>query len=302
MYVKRKGKVMKKITINKKKLTVKGIMAIVLVGIMSVLIVGYFLTRGMKPEQSKVLVNTNEGTDQSQSDEAEADTAEAPVIEETPIAGEEENTEADETTTAPEEPTTARSKALIAGIDDENNWTVAIISVNYPLPDKYTPKLAAALPSSNIELDARIVQYYQQMYAAAKQAGCILTPYSGYHSYSLQETTYTRKLNFYLSQGLSEEEAKAQTNKKILPAGCSEHNAGIAVDIVSASADFVNTKEYQWLRDNAHNYGFVLRYPEEKEALTGVSFQPWHWRFVGVENAQKMVSANQCLEEFLGIV
>ena len=287
---------MKKIVLNKKNLTVKGIMAIILAVMMSVLVIGYFATRNLKPKKGNV-ITPPASTETTTAVQSEDEITPEDIGE--PIEGEEGGT-ADETTT--QEPTTARSKALIAKIDDENNWTVAIIGLNYPLPENYTPRLANALVSSNIEIDHRICQYYQQMYQAAKEAGCILTPYSGYHSYSLQETTYKRKVSFYTGQGLSEEDAKFQANKKILPAGCSEHNAGIAIDIVSASSDFENTKEYQWLVDNAHNYGFILRYPEDKEAITGVDFQPWHWRFVGVENAKKMKDANQCLEEYLGIV
>lgn len=285
---------MKKIVLNKKNLTVKGIMAVALIVIMAALIIGYFATKNIKPEKNKSLtyVDTSESTTQELTEaETESITDENGKTVEVP-----------ETEPVTAEPTTARSKALIAGITDENNWPVAIIGINYPLPDEYTPKLSPALTSSGIELDFRICQYYQQMYEAAKQAGCILTPYSGYHSYSLQESTYNRKVSFYTGQGLSKEEAEAQANKKILPAGCSEHNAGLAIDIVSASSDFENTKEYQWLVDNAHNYGFILRYPADKETITGVDFQPWHWRFVGVENAKKMKQSNECLEEFLGIV
>ena len=283
---------MKKVVLNKKNLTVKGIMALALTVIMAALIIGYFATKNLKPEKSKTL---------SYADATESSTEEASETE--PVTDENgETVEVPEAEAVTEEPTTARAKALIAEITDENNWPVAIIGINYPLPDGYTPKLASAVTSSGIELDFRICQYYQQMYDAAKQAGCILTPYSGYHSYSLQESTYNRKVSFYTGQGLSKEDAEAQANKKILPAGCSEHNAGMAIDIVSASSDFENTKEYQWLVDNAQNYGFVLRYPADKEAITGVDFQPWHWRFVGVENAKKMKQSNQCLEEFLGIV
>ena len=171
-----------------------------------------------------------------------------------------------------------------------------------PLPDKYTPSLSDAVDGSTVKLDSRVSEHYREMYNAAKQAGCILTPYSGYHSYSLQESTYNRKFNYYISQGYSEEQATAETQRKTLPAGCSEHNAGICIDIVSASSDFVNTKEYQWLCDNAANYGFILRYPENKQEITGVNYQPWHWRYVGVEAAKEMAQSGQCLEEYLGIV
>ena len=139
------------------------------------------------------------------------------------------------------------------------------------------------------------------MYAAAKLSGCVLTPYSGYHSYALQETNYNRKVNFYVNQGISAEEANQKASAQVLPAGCSEHNAGIAMDIVSASSDFINTKEYKWLCENAHNYGFILRYPEDKTAITGMNFEPWHWRYVGTQAAKEMKEKNQCLEEYLGL-
>lgn len=139
------------------------------------------------------------------------------------------------------------------------------------------------------------------MYAAAKLSGCVLTPYSGYHTYALQETTYTRKVNFYVNKGMSAEEANQKASAQVLPAGCSEHNAGLSMDIVSASSDFINTKEYKWLCENAHNYGFILRYPEDKTAITGMNFEPWHWRYVGTQAAKEMKEKNQCLEEYLGL-
>ena len=97
-------------------------------------------------------------------------------------------------------------------------------------------------------------------------------------------------------------QAEALAKRKIAPAGCSESNSGLAVDIVSASNDFENTKEFQWLQDNAYKYGFVLRYPKDKEDITGVDYQPWHWRYVGEYAAGKMHEQNLCLEEYLGIV
>jgi D-alanyl-D-alanine carboxypeptidase len=278
---------MKQITVNNRIGKVKLVLAAVLAGIMLILILGYFLTKDLKPGHDSVL---------TEPDTHQQETAETAENSETPEEGEEST----EPTTA--EPTTARAKALIVSVSDEENWHLAIVGVNYPLPDRYTPNLSEAVEGSAVKLDARAATHYREMYNAAKGAGCILTPYSGYHSYSLQESTYTRKLNYYISQGMTEEQAAAETQKKVLPAGCSEHNAGLCMDIVSASSDFVNTKEFQWLCDNAANYGFILRYPENKQEITGVSYQPWHWRYVGVDAAKEMAQSGQCLEEYLGIV
>ncbi len=293
---------MKQITVSKRTFKVKAILAAVLAGIMLILIVGYAFTKDMKPQKDLTsgVTNANEvGSAQPAGEEnTEQNTeqnADAP-------AQTDENGGQPQTEPQTAEPTTAKRKAMLVDINDAENWALAIIGVNYPLPDRYAPNLSEAVDGSSVKLDSRVATHYREMYNAAKQAGCILTPYSGYRTYSLQESTYTRKLNYYISQGYTEEQAAAETQKKTLPAGCSEHNAGLCMDIVSASSDFVNTKEFQWLCDNAMNYGFVLRYPENKQEITGVNYQPWHWRFVGVEAAKEMAQNNQCLEEYLGIV
>ena len=288
---------MKPVTVNKRTFKVKAILAAVLAGIMLILIVGYAFTKDMKPQKdltSGVTKNTEDESTQPAGEENATEPAQTEPAD--------ENGEQPQTEPQTAEPTTAKRKAMIVDINDAENWALAMIGVNYPLPDKYSPNLSEAVDGSSVKLDSRVATHYREMYNAAKQAGCILTPYSGYHTYSLQESTYTRKLNYYISQGYSEEQAAAETQKKTLPAGCSEHNAGLCMDIVSASSDFVNTKEFQWLCDNAMNYGFVLRYPENKQEITGVNYQPWHWRFVGVEAAKEMAQNNQCLEEYLGIV
>ena len=140
------------------------------------------------------------------------------------------------------------------------------------------------------------------MYNAALTEDVILTPYSGYCGYQRQKTIYDNKVQAFILQGLPEDEAKQNAEKRVEPAGCSENGAGLAVDVISASAGFSSTNEYKWLVANAHNYGFVLRYPEDKTEITGMIYQPWHWRYVGIEVATEMKENNLCLEEFLGAV
>ncbi len=232
-------------------------------------------------------------------------TVSQPVEETSQPAAEPETQEEQQTTQPVSEPSTtstdAPKTAQIFSITDTDNWFLAIINTEHPLPDGYVPTLSAVIETSNIQIDSRISSYYSQMYLAAKQSGCILTPYSAYHTYSLQESTYSRKVNYYINQGLSSEQAKEKASQSVLPAGCSEHNAGISVDIVSASTDFANTKEYLWLCENAQDYGFILRYPENKTDITGVNFEPWHWRYVGTEAAKEIKKSGQCLEEYLGL-
>lgn len=179
------------------------------------------------------------------------------------------------------------------------NWELTLVNLSHILPENYVPSLSAAVSGSSVKMDSRAAAEYQKMYDAAKKDDCVLTPYSGYVSISRQNDNYLRKVNYFISQGLSEAEAKNRASAIILPGGCSEHNLGLSMDIVSASTDFAATKEFKWLVKNAVDYGFVLRYPENKVQITGVNYQPWHWRYVGIEAAKAMAASGQCFEEYL---
>lgn len=276
----------KKKRIKKSTLRVKLILLGCLCVIMIPLILGYVVVHGKTPSVTEQPSSSAETISQQSEPVSETESAAEPAA-------------SAETTTAK---SNSKKQAIIVSPADADNWFLSIINIQYKLPDGYAPALAAAVSGSSVELDARVAPYYQEMYNAAKADGCVLTPYSGYRSYSLQESNYERKVNYYVSQGLSAEEAAAKTCERIFPAGCSEHNAGLSMDIVSASSDFVNTKEYQWLLDNAYKYGFVLRYPENKSTITGIISEPWHWRYVGAAAAKEMKENNQCLEEYLGLV
>ena len=99
--------------------------------------------------------------------------------------------------------------------------------------------------------------------------------------------------------GKEEKEAVNEAVTSVNIPASSEHNAGLSVDIISRDADFADTEEYKWLLSNAHKYGFILRYPENKVKATGVEFKPYHWRFVGINAAKEMKKTGQCLEEYL---
>lgn len=276
--------------ISKRALRTKIVLLIILAVIMVPLIILYKSVGDTTPKIKLYDRNQTESSSENQ----EAQTAEPQTESQTEPAAEEPQA-------VPETKTAEKKPATIIPITDAEKWNLAIINTKYPLPDSYAPTLSNAISGSNIQPDSRVSERYAEMYAAAKLSGCVLTPYSGYHSYALQETTYNRKVNFYVNQGISAEEANQKASAQVLPAGCSEHNAGLAMDIVSASSDFINTKEYKWLCENAHNYGFILRYPEDKTAITGMNFEPWHWRYVGTQAAKEMKEKNQCLEEYLGL-
>lgn len=272
--------------ISKRALRTKIILLVILAVIMVPLIILYKSVGDTTPKIKLYDRNQTESSSENQEEQtAEPQTEPA----------------AEEPQAVPEKTAAEKKPATVIPITDVEKWNLAIINTKYPLPDSYVPTLSNAINGSNIQLDSRVSEHYAEMYAAAKLSGCVLTPYSGYHTYALQENTFNRKVNFYVNKGMSAEEANQKASTQVLPAGCSEHNAGLAMDIVSASSDFINTKEYKWLCENAHNYGFILRYPEGKTAITGMNFEPWHWRYVGTQAAKEMKEKNQCLEEYLGL-
>lgn len=224
-----------------------------------------------------------------------------------------ETTADTETTTQPEVTTATVTKPLVVEEDipgntaypsDDASWKLICLNKNRYIGSSVEKSINLSYVAGSGELmDSRAARAYEQMYDAAAAEGIYLTPCSGYRSYSTQKRLYYEFYYEYINQGYSSEEAHALTSKRRNPPGSSEHNIGICMDIIcaSSSANFQNTQAYAWLDANAHNYGFILRYPADKVAVTGVKYEPWHWRYVGVENAAAIKNSGLCLEEYLGV-
>ena len=184
-----------------------------------------------------------------------------------------------------------------------SDWRMILVNRDYILPEGYKPKLANAVDSgySDVYLDERVAPYYNEMYKAAYKDGIHLVPISGYRSVDRQERNFENKIDYYMDKGYSKVEATQKAATIILPPGTSEHNAGLAMDICSLEQNFEDTEEFEWLCENAADYGFILRYPEDKQDVTKIIYEPWHWRYVGVDAAKAMKASGECLEEYLGI-
>ncbi|MBR5113096.1 MAG: M15 family metallopeptidase [Clostridia bacterium] len=182
------------------------------------------------------------------------------------------------------------------------NWQMVLVNRHYIIRKDYKPQLAHAVTgdSNSKYLDYRVAPHYNEMYLAAAKDGIYLTTVSGYRSYELQKNNFENKINKYINQGYTRVAATQAAAKIILPPGTSEHNAGLAMDIISLEQSFENSKAFKWLQAHAQDYGFILRYPKDKEAITEIIYEPWHWRYVGVENARKIKASGLCLEEYLG--
>jgi len=135
-----------------------------------------------------------------------------------------------------------------------------------------------------------------------KNANGQLNVMSGYRSYAYQEQIFNTYVQEKIDDGMSEDDAIREVLTFSAMPGTSEHQTGLCVDmhtLSSADESFKNTSEYKWLKENAHKFGFIIRFPSGKEDITGYSFEPWHYRYVGVYHATKIYQSGLCLEEYL---
>lgn len=165
---------------------------------------------------------------------------------------------------------------------------------------KINSKFTSGADSSKY-LDSRIVDKFNAMCQAALNDGVSLISVSAYRTYSYQNTLYNNRVNRCMNENssLSREEAKKIAATIVAVPGTSEHHLGLAVDINSVEETFENTKAFRWLQENAADYGFIMRYPKDKQHITKIIYEPWHYRYVGVEHAKEMLRLDMCMEEYL---
>lgn len=187
-------------------------------------------------------------------------------------------------------------------ISDAQSWELLLVNAEHPVPDGYS-FIESALPNGRV-VDERIYDALGEMLSACRAAGLSPVVCSAYRSEERQAELFAEKVSELQRAGLSEEEAERQAEQTLSPPGCSEHQTGLAVDIVSEryqllDAHQAETAEQQWLMAHCAEYGFVLRYPEGSEAVTGVAYEPWHYRYVGRAAAAEMTARGLTLEEYL---
>ena len=202
----------------------------------------------------------------------------------------------------PEATPSATPEPTKAPATTEQDWKMRLVNANNPLPEGFEPELATL--ANGKQFDARAIDSLNAMLADAKAAGLSPLVCSAYRSIARQDELFNQMKQDYMAKGMTEAEAYAKTATIRTPHGCSEHSSGLAADIVAVDYQrlddgYENTPEAQWLHAHAAEYGFILRYPKGKEAVTGIIAEPWHFRYVGVENAQKIKDSGLCLEEYL---
>lgn len=177
-----------------------------------------------------------------------------------------------------------------------SEWNLILVNRDYRIPDDYKPQLMEL--SNGERIDERIYPDLQKMFDDMRAEGIYPFVRSGYRTDDEQRKIILDKAAEYLKQGYSFLQAAEKTQEIAAPVGSSEHQTGLAVDI-NADLDRCELWEvYGWLSDNAHKYGFILRYPQDKTELTGIAYEPWHYRYVGQRAAQYIYENNLCLEEY----
>lgn len=186
-----------------------------------------------------------------------------------------------------------------------NDWKLILVNKENYLPDNYEVKLKTI--NGNMKVDERIYNDLKNMLNDAKKENLDLLICSSYRSTSKQKKLFNDKIKEYKNKGYSDEEAYKEASYWVLIPGTSEHETGLSVDIVSIDNQVLDenqekTKEQKWLIENSYKYGFILRYPTNKKDITGVNYEPWHYRYVGKENALQIKKLNVCLEEYIEIL
>lgn len=183
----------------------------------------------------------------------------------------------------------------------DDDWSLILINKKHLIPEDYTFELAVI--KGAIKTDARVVPHVKDLLLAAKEDGVTILICSPYRDPERQKMLFARKMKFYTKKGYSESEAYDLASQTVAIPGTSEHEAGLAFDFISddysmLDAGFADTDAGRWLKENAADYGFILRYPLGKEKITEIEFEPWHYRYVGVDAAKEIMSRGITLEEY----
>jgi D-alanyl-D-alanine carboxypeptidase len=185
---------------------------------------------------------------------------------------------------------------------DTSLWNLILVNPDNYIPENFT--IDKAQVQGNYYLDSRVAPLAVQMISDAKKEGIELQICSSIRDIELQKRLFNNKINDLINEGYSKEEAERVAATIVAVPGTSEHHTGLAMDIVTPSyqrlnSGYAKTDAAKWLKANAANYGFILRYPEDKTDITKIIFEPWHYRYVGIEYASFIMSQGICFEEFI---
>ena len=273
---------------QKKRLIGLAVVVILLIGLI------FFTVKGMKGLlENKEKENTDSSSSASQSQsESQVASSSSQRIEDS------QQTQVDS-----QAESSASQNIDVSSTTNSNDWRMILANKNTPLPDGYAPELQT-LADSQLQMQKEAAQAFDEMRKAANATGLTLMACSAYRSVERQQELFNAEIEKWKGKGMNQQEAEQKATTVVMIPGRSEHNTGLAVDVGSVTnqrieEDFEKEPEFAWLQEHAAEYGFILRYPKDKQAITGVTYEPWHYRYVGVENAKKIKEKGLCLEEYL---
>lgn len=242
-------------------------MLLLVSGLITILLVGYFF-----------LIRT--------------DTVSAPLLDKKPADKTANTSDQPKESPAPAQQLPTFDKTKFSLTDPGSIWV--IVNKKRPLPSTYVPTDLTAVAGGQMRSEASVA--LKNLLDTAKNSDQPLSIISSYRSYNTQKTTYN---------GWVARDGVAQADTYSARPGHSEHQSGLAVDLGNGTCNleicFGDTAAGKWLATNAHNYGFIIRYPNGKDNITGYQYEPWHIRYVGAELASELTKASQTMEEFFGL-
>lgn len=185
---------------------------------------------------------------------------------------------------------------------DLGSWNLILVNKWNKMPEDMVVETADI--ENGYSIDARVKDNLEAMMEACREAGCDPAICSAFRTHDVQQSLYDREAEPFLAQGMSEEEAYEKAGESVAIPGTSEHECGLAVDIIDSGYQVLDDKQEEtetqkWLMANCQDYGFILRYPNDKKDVTGIIYEPWHYRYVGKNHARYIMEKGICLEEYI---
>ncbi len=191
-------------------------------------------------------------------------------------------------------------------VNNQNaDWNLILVNKDHKIPEDYKVELQSV--ETKHKVDSRIVESLEKMLEDARKQGLKPLICSSYRTTEAQTMLFQQKRNQFMKLGSNQEEAEEKASYWVTLPRTSEHEIGLAVDIVSLDYQVLDQKQestplQKWLIEHCAEYGFILRYPTHKNEITKVNYEPWHYRYVGVEVAREIQEKGICLEEYLNIM
>lgn len=178
-----------------------------------------------------------------------------------------------------------------------DDWRLILVNGENSIPYGYSPELMQL--SNGVMVDERIYPDLQKMFDDARNDGIYPVVVEGYRTYEEQQKMMSDKIESFITEGYSKSKAKKLARQWVAEVGKSEHQTGLALDINADQSQSSDEDVYDWLAENAYKYGFILRYPYGKEDITGIAYEPWHYRYTGTDTSFEIHGRNITLEEYL---